>query len=773
MLASSGCPGGSLEPCTLDGTCEPPPADAGTVGCTQDLHCSAPQARCLVSRNRCVGCLTDADCTAGVCDPNAYQCALQPDTCGTAQRVMLGDAPMLVPGDTTRAADDTLLACALPGGSGNDLVYSFQLDRPRRLTATATPVNGSVLLPVLALRKVCNSITPADNLACAYGGSGTTSAVLTADVPPGTWYLWVDGEAGSAGAFELQLKLEDTSTAESCASATELTFSGTRAQLMSDTRGHADDTRGLCGGADAPDKVYTFTLTEPQRVSIELEPLSGLYAPALYVRGASCTDTSASAQVWCGAAAAGAKSNIDLPRLQAGRYHVFVDGSGPTPDSRAGPFRLTVTRLDAVPPPTNDTCTSATALPTPAGGTGSVSVQGDTSGAAGDALGCGGSGKDLVYRLELTSPRRVAARVTPLLGSTLRPSVYLRQPGRCDSELQADQLGCATAGQPGSAATLLAPSLPAGLYYLWVDGVQGTSGAFDLTVELQAAPPPPGNDVCSGATPLPLATGVVTVTGTTISAGDDTTLLCTVPVGGYSPDVVYTLDVPARQALAIDLTAAVGSSFRPVFALRPPQRCTSNTLLDNLVCAWDDPHFTNRTVLTLPDVDPGTYALWIEGDGATQGDFTLRVSTSPPALVPRNDWCGDTMIPTLLPGQPLQGDTRAALDDDQGSCGLVAGANGENAPDVVYHVTLTNTLSTLQVTVTPDANTGALLRPVVYLRAPNGCRSTAPSSALGCQVATNYGDAVTLTVPNLGPGTYSVWVDGAGLSSGSFSIRLQ
>src|SRR5207302_10926333 len=154
-----------------------------------------------------------------------------------------------------------------------------------------------------------------------------------------------------------------------------------------------------------------------------------------------------------------------------------------------------------------------------------------------------------------------------------------------------------------------------------------------------------------------LAWGAVTGTGTTVSAGDDPTLYCTGPAGGFSPDVVYTLEVPMTSALAIDLPASSGSALRPVIALRPPQKCSSAAVVDNLVCAWDDPQLTNRTVLTIPSVDPGTYSLWIEGDAATQGDFSLRVSTSAPAVPPDNDWCASTSIPNLVAGIPVLGDT--------------------------------------------------------------------------------------------------------------------
>ena len=43
----------------------------------------------------------------------------------------------------------------------------------------------------------------------------------------------------------------------------------------------------------------------------------------------------------------------------------------------------------------------------------------------------------------------------------------------------------------------------------------------------------------------------------------------------------------------------------------------------------------------------------------------------------------------------------------------------------------------------------------------------------GCQIAQSYGGATTLSLANLAAGTYYVWVDGAGLSSGKFTIRWQ
>jgi hypothetical protein len=766
--------GNTFELCKLHGTCPPPPPDSGMpTGCTGDSACSAPLGRCLVGEKRCVACLHDSDCAVGVCTLNT--CALLPDACTTAQPLALGPMPLTVEGDTTRAGDDTQLACALPGSGGNDLVYTFTVDQPMHLQATATATTPSALQPVLGLRTRCDSLAATDNLACAYGGVSSASAELTTDVMPGQYWLWLDGEAGTSGAFTLEAQLTPTSTNASCADPTTLVFSTGRADVTGDTRGHTDDSSGLCGGAGSADVVYTFTLTQPQSARVTVMP-SGLYAPVVYVRSADCIDTTLAAQLSCAKSGPGQSVDMLLPRLEAGAYYLFVDGASVTGDAAAGSFHLTVSLDTPVAAPANDDCQQPAALMFPSNGIGTATVHGDTSAANNDALGCEGSGPDVVYLLTLTQASKVGVRVTPSPGSALRPSAYLRAPGMCESEDPASELACAPAPAGGGPATLQIPSLPAGAYNLWVDGVDGTAGAFDLSVELAAAPAPPGNDACTGALTLSLASGPVTVNGTTISAGDDATLSCTLPFGGYSPDVVYMLDVPQTQAIAIDVEAAMGSQLKPIFALHAMGSCDGN-ILDEAVCVFPDPSLPARDVLVLPSVPAGQYALWIEGDEATQGDFTLRVTSGPPATAPSmNDQCSSSIVlPSLSSASSQTGDTRAANNDDEGGCGYDVGDNGELGDDVVYHLNITQ-MQTVTITVTPDQMTGALFRPLIYVRAPGQCATPAmapPPMPIGCGLAPDYGQSAQVTLENLAPGTYNVWVDGAGLSSGAFSIRIQ
>ena len=486
----------------------------------------------------------------------------------------------------------------------------------------------------------------------------------------------------------------------------------------------------------------------------------------LYAR-TSCEVATASVQVGCVTTMTGVTA-LDIPRVEAGTLFIFVDGQ--SSGANSGTYRLRITPFDPVPPPTNDVCAMASAISMPPMALGVVSTQGDTSSATDDARGCNASGPDLVYQFTLPVARQVLARVTPLAGSSLTPAVYLRPATKCMSTLPADQVACQVAGGPGAAATTVVPNLAAGVWYLWVDGVGGSSGPFDLKLEFAEPPPVPSNDVCSGALPLNLTTtSVVNAQGTTLGAGSDKTSRCTLPESGQMPDVVYEVTLSSRQSLAIDLKAATGSALKPVATLRG-NGCTSVDPNDEVACAWGDPVLTDRAVYTVPELDAGTYFLWVSGDDASQGPFSLKLSAGAPITLPANDVCVPALLPGLSPGISVQGDTRGATHGESAiGCGLPLFAEGSQGPDVAYKFSVFNTASTVTLTVTPEMNAdGQLFRPVIYVRSG----LCLPSVTKGCAVAATFGGTATLTLNNLPAGTYTAWVDGAGQSSGKFAIKM-
>ncbi len=739
--------------------------DAGTA-CTGDAQCEGATPRCLVEQQRCVGCLTSADCAAGSCDPLTNECVPLSDACQAVRTQLdLSTGRATVRGDTSRAADDTRLSCALPGSPGADVVYSLVVPSVQRLVATVVADPGSGFHPVLALRSACESPDSEAGLGCSYAAAGAFEASLTVEaLSPGTYYLWVDGEGPESGPFTLDVRLEASAKVDRCDATMELRPGAAPIDVVGDTSSLHDDGKGTCGGDGAPDAVYALRLDAPRRVRLEALGTGG-FRPTVYLRSI-CADATPAAEEGCAEPNANTGAAVlEVGRLEAGTWFVFVDGSTATP---AGRYRLRISTADPVPPPTNDSCAAPAPLPVPPGGLGRIVATGDTTAAANDALGCGGTGPDLVYNLTLTEARHVAVRVTPFAGTAFQPVVTLRKPGKCTSEQTADQLGCVVAAQPGLPAVATFPRVPPGAWSLWVDGAVSTAGPFDLSVELTLPPVAPPNDTCSAPAPISLGSGPVTVTGSTLGALDDQAS-CEYD---RAPDVVYALQVPARQSVGIDVRAVPGSMLKPVVALRADGVCAASVLLPFLACGFSDAQVPDRSVLLLPDVPPGQYFLWVDGDYGTQGPFTLRLTPGPAlTAAPSNDSCSGSIVPVLTAGVPMVGDTRAARHDATGVCGLPDGANGEYGPDVAFTFTLAAQRA-FSVTVTPDAVDGALMRPVVYVRGPaTGC--SAFGTARGCQAATGFGQSVTLPLPNLSPGTYTVWVDGAGVSSGKFSVTLQ
>ena len=92
---------------------------------------------------------------------------------------------------------------------------------------------------------------------------------------------------------------------------------------------------------------------------------------------------------------------------------------------------------------------------------------------------------DLVYRFTTAQPKKVTALLTPNV-STYKVAVYLRS--SCGSLAAADQVDCGIGSGNGAAKSLTVPNLPAGTYWVWVDGAYSTntmSGPFTLRVTLE------------------------------------------------------------------------------------------------------------------------------------------------------------------------------------------------------------------------------------------------------------------------------------------------
>jgi len=116
-------------------------------------------------------------------------------------------------------------------------------------------------------------------------------------------------------------------------------------------------------------------------------------------------------------------------------------------------------------------CATATAAPV------GMTVMGTTNGYDNDTMGsCAGTGPDHVYTLTLPVAVSVLGINVAPMSSGFAPVAYLR--GSCDG----NELACNAASNGGSSAQINYPDAGAGAYFIYVDGSNGTSGDFLLSV---------------------------------------------------------------------------------------------------------------------------------------------------------------------------------------------------------------------------------------------------------------------------------------------------
>ena len=569
---------------------------------------------------------SDVDMTADVDLAMDVDLAIEPDmtelpdlTPGLAAFCMM--APMLTfvnnqvmaSGDTAKTVNHTTSA-GCGGITGPDQVYVITLAQTQELSGTVTTTDAA-FDPVLSVRTVCDSEMPADELGCSEVGPGMAAAVDLV-LPPGTYYVWVDGYAGSSGKYTLDLKISPPPSPpanDTCMAPIPLVFNMNVAAATGDLRAAKDDALGSCGGMGGADAVYTFTTKDAQSLTAVVTPdlATRNYQPAVYVRKA-CASALLPDELACDAPGGGAATG-KVSYLPPGTYFIWVDG-GATP----GKFTLDV-KLGP-PPPANDTCAMPTTLPF-VNGAASVSV--DTTFATDDAAsnGCGGSGPDVVYTFTLAAPQLVVATVTPDAQSAAwDPVVYFRKV--CGDGLPANELGCKEVGP--AMATAARAILPAGTYFLWVDGFGGSFGSGSLSVAVSTPPPVPANDTCAAAAPITLGQ---TLMGDTTSAADDLgaaiSVVCDVDGLGSFPgeDVVYSFRALANGTATITLKS--DGTWDPVLWISPGM-CTADgsTCMD----ASDNPGVMATETIPLATTAGTTYYLVVDSTRiGNSGPFTISV----------------------------------------------------------------------------------------------------------------------------------------------------
>jgi hypothetical protein len=577
-----GCDDG--DPCTMDRCVEPEPGMAPScdhldldrdLDTYVDTRCGGDDCNDVDplsnpdAMERCFDTF-DNDCD-GFTDTLDPMCQMNFDGCASPRELTLGTEWEAF---TEGATADVATSC--DGSTYVDVVLSFTLTEESDVLVA---VDGRDSYVYVALQEDCGDTT--SELRC---GSNFQVSYYERALPAGTYYLVVSSwdvvtflvrvDAWPAG---------PPAEGDSCDNPVELDVPG---HLEQDLTRMGDDFQIQCASwMDGADAVYTFELTEPQDVTIDVA--SARISP--YVALQTDCDDAATALV-CDS---GWPFHRTIGAVPAGRYYLWVEATG------AGSYSVDVSVAPPSPPPANDLC--AGAIDISAGGlfTGSLLSAGDDY-----DISCSSSPlRDVTYFFTLAEPQAVSLvlRADPGMWP------YLAVATECGST--AAETLCQWYEYPTMVDWRM---LDAGTYYVIVK--DDAEGAFSL--ELTIAPP---SDPCAGLERID-ASG--SWSGATPAAFDDGRGSCG---GSGGPDVAYELVLAEDATVTAEITVATWDT---VLYLR--SACDDPAT--ELVCNDDGGGALGlRSRIDAGLLTAGTYYLFVDGlySGAF-GDYTLQVTITPP-----------------------------------------------------------------------------------------------------------------------------------------------
>jgi hypothetical protein len=471
---------------------------------------------------------------------------------------------------------------------------------------------------------------------------------------------------------------------------------------------HGDrENAGSCGGGEARELVYDLTVSQRQRVSIDVE---AQFDSVLYVRKDECTDPNV--EIECSDDAPD-RSHSRIERVfDPGRYFVFVDGYSARD---TGSFKITVSTSDGL--ALSDVCRRASLLVLGSAVSGSTAALGNEAEAS---CGGGAKGADAPWRTEL--PSRSRLRIVEH-SDEVTPVVHVRR--SCTDEQS--EVACGEAGAVAGDAVVTGV-FDAGTYTVFADAHDADSnGRYSLQVDVAStAGTGTSGDACGDALPL---TGGATVTGDTFSARDDVSGSCG---GAGAPDVVYRVEVAKRSRFTATLQAEEAA---------------------HVLVAWRRCGDRSTEVACGRDIDdvfaPGTYFVAVDGSSEdTFGRFSLVWSLQD--LTVQAGACA--AAPLLVEGRTVAGSTIGAGDKFAASCADTAG--GASGPDRVYKIVVARR-ARVRIALTASSFDVAVSLRKTCADAAGGARA----AELACDADSDSGQPAVID-RTLEAGTYWVVVDG-------------
>lgn len=487
-------------------------------------------------------------------------------------------------------------------------IYSFTTTEKLNLIAQVSSAGGTKAHAV-TLKQACDG----NALSCTKGG-GRETIVRAADLPAGTYHLFVDkAEFSGPDDYTLAVTLGPRPAGDRCETALPLglpTSGDGEVRVEGDSRKFFHDVTAACGASATADKagadvLHTFTTTAPMNLRLLVDSKTTGFRPTVSLRrGCDSFDTDLVCG-WVPTYATDAWANYEA--LPAGTWYVSVDGYG-THDS--GAYEL-VARLSSA--KAGESCSNPRVITLSNGASGTATVSGQFADFFEDHSDCWNStGSDVVFQVTTDRPRRLHARVE-VSESTAQPTMSVRGAAGCASSSGA--LACERSSFDGTGR--VSADLPAGTSYILVKSpLAKPAGTFELTVEVDDFQP---GDVCEDALPLVFAGGQATATLDPYRFGADTTLSCA--SSSPAPDAYFTFTTIETKNFSATLTAEDTRQF--AMSIRPT--CTA---LDDK-CA-SSPFVSGDLKLERPSLPAGTWVVVVRGGTTQPSEFTLAATLTTP-----------------------------------------------------------------------------------------------------------------------------------------------
>jgi hypothetical protein len=722
--ALHGCVGGTVPDCTDDDICTIDLCDDDRGGCVHDQRdldgdtyvdancggedCNDRDAEINPGMEEICDDGKDNNCNLAV-DMSDEACRPGNDTC--SDPILLTEGVEILGSTWGTAHNYTSSMCYIY--SERDAVFRIDLASERDLIVNITSVSAGYVS--VAIQPICGDAM--SELICQETSS--TMTLRRNRLSAGSYYLivWTDHE----GDFDISYTTADPTPRpanDTCDGAVDVSSGGTFTGTMADCM---NDYAPTCMYYAGYDTFYTFTLTEPRKITLDLVATSGYPTLALALM-TTCGDAGSElncieASYWEGSA------HIERNFLDAGTYWIAAD------ITEEVTYTLSVTFAAPIYPPANDRCDGA--IDVSAGGyfVGNLmeSYRDYTTSCSLSTY------TDVAYRFTTTALQDVTLDLSPIGAAADMALAVVTDCSTMTSEVRC---------RSGNPAGFTMRSLPAGTYYVIVSGTLHGSGTvrgrYLLDVAFGPPTPVPPNDSCLGAQDIS-AGG--TVIGSTLGTFDDYDTDCG-PSNYYDAVYVFTLASPADVILNVDPDVSTEVALELERTCGSPASlldCTSSTLGE----------------MYAHSVPAGTYYLVV--DTGVETDFNMSVTFGPPtsicdtAEVINIDLSGGTFTWT-------DSGSTVGMGDDFSSISCYS-----YAEDVVYRMVVPS-----RAVVTVEDITPTSFDTVLHIRSL--CDSE--SSELYCNDDGGSCSLCSLISATYEAGTYFVIQDGYSTSSGSYTLSV-